>query len=67
MFSGFDFVRRMKSIPGAKKVPAVLFNGEETSADVIRAIQAGVRHYVPKTTSLGDLAKKIASLLPQRR
>src|SRR5258706_4249530 len=67
MFSGFDFVRRMKSIPGAKTVPAVLFNGEETSADVIRAIQAGVRHYIPKTTSLGDLAKKIAALLPHRR
>ncbi len=65
-FSGFDFVRRMKAIPAAKKIPAVLFNGEETSTDVIRAIQAGVRHYIPKTTSLGDLAKKIASLLPQR-
>jgi DNA-binding response OmpR family regulator len=67
MLSGFDFVRRMKAIPLAKAVPAVLFNGEETSADVIRAIQAGVRHYIPKTTSLGDLAKKITLLLPQRR
>jgi len=66
-FSGYDFVRRMKTIPSAKTVPAVLFNGEETSSDVIRAIQVGVRHYIPKTTSLGDLAKKIASLLPQRR
>jgi DNA-binding response OmpR family regulator len=67
MLSGFDFVRRMKAIPAAKTVPAVLFNGEETSADVIRAIQSGVRHYIPKTMSLGDLAKKITSLLPQRR
>jgi CheY-like chemotaxis protein len=66
-FSGFDFVRRMKTIPSAKTVPAVLFNGEETSADVIRAIQAGVRHYIPKTMSLGDLAKKVASLLPPSR
>jgi CheY-like chemotaxis protein len=66
-FSGFDFVRRMKAIPAAKPIPAVLFNGEENSADVIRAIQAGVRQYIPKTTSLGDLAKKIHSLLPQRR
>jgi CheY-like chemotaxis protein len=67
MLSGFDFVRRMKSIPQAKAIPAVLFNGQETSVDVIRAIQAGVRHYIPKTMSLGDLAKKITQLLPQRR
>jgi DNA-binding response OmpR family regulator len=66
-FSGFDFVLQMKAIPSAKTVPAVLFNGEETSSDVIHAIQVGVRQYIPKTTSLGDLAKKIASLLPQRR
>ena len=56
----------MKANVGAKTIPAVLFNGEETSANVIQAIQAGVRHYIPKTMSLGDLAKKITSLLPQR-
>jgi CheY-like chemotaxis protein len=65
--SGADFVRRMKSNAGGRAIPAVLFNGEETSANVIQAIQAGVRSYIPKTTSLGDLAKKITSLLPQRR
>jgi len=65
--SGFDFVRLMKQNPIAKMVPAVLFNGEESSADVIRAIQVGVRHYIPKTWSLADLANKISKLLPQRR
>src|SRR5882724_12142960 len=67
MLSGCDFVRRMKTIDASRVVPAVLFNGEESSGDVIRAIQAGVRQYIPKTTSLGDLAKKISSLVPQRR
>jgi len=67
MLFGFDFVRRMKAISTARSVLAVLFNGEENSVDVIRAIQAGVRHYIPKTTSLADLAKKIISLLPQHR
>ena len=65
--SGFELVRRMKTMATVKSVPAVIFNGEETSADVIRAIQAGVRQYLPKTMSLGDLAKKISLLLPQRR
>jgi CheY-like chemotaxis protein len=67
MLSGCDFVRQMKANTPGRPIPVVLFNGEETSTDVIRAIQAGVRHYIPKTTSLGDLAKKISSLLPQRR
>jgi CheY-like chemotaxis protein len=64
--SGFDLVRIMKQNPVAKSIPAVIFNGEETSSDVIRAIQAGVRHYIPKTWSLADVANKVASLLPHR-
>jgi CheY-like chemotaxis protein len=65
--SGLEFVRRMKEDASTKNVPAVIFNGEETSDATIRAIQAGVRHYVPNTWSLGDLAHKISSLLLQRR
>jgi len=61
--SGFDFVRRMKLDSVAKRVPVVLFNGEEETAHVIRAIQLGVRHYIPKTWPLADLARKISALL----
>jgi DNA-binding response OmpR family regulator len=64
--SGFDFVRRMKLDSVAKRVPVVLFNGEEESAHVIRAIQLGVRHYIPKTWPLADLARKISGLLAHR-
>jgi DNA-binding response OmpR family regulator len=67
VFSGFEFVRRMKQHDGAKSVPAVIFNGEETSDAVIRAIQAGVRHYAPSSWSLADLAHKVSSLLLQHR
>jgi DNA-binding response OmpR family regulator len=67
VLSGLDFVKRMKESSSTKNVPAVIFNGEETSEAVIRAIQAGVRHYVPKTWSLADLANKISTLLLQRR
>ena len=64
--SGFEFVRRMKLDPIAKATPIVLFNGEENSADVIRAIQLGVRHYVGRTTSAGELAQKVYGLLYRR-
>ncbi|HEX9294630.1 MAG TPA: response regulator [Polyangiaceae bacterium] len=64
--SGFEFVRRMKLDSAATRVPVVLFNGEEESAQVIRAIQLGVRHYIPKTCSLGDLTRKISALLSPR-
>jgi len=67
VLSGFEFVRRMKESSAAKNVPAVIFNGEETSEAVIRAIQVGVRHYAPNTWSLADLAQKVSSLLLQRR
>lgn len=67
VLSGFEFVRRMKEDSVAKNVPAVIFNGEETSEAVIRAIQVGVRHYAPNTWSLADLAHKVSSLLLQSR
>lgn len=59
---GLDLFRRLQADPELKTVPFILTTASLDSRHVIAAKQAGVRHYLLKPFTPGQLAHKIAAV-----
>lgn len=63
---GFEFIRRVRSIPDLASVPAIALTGATRDADVQRALACGFTAHLVKPVEAEELGHKIESLTSQR-
>lgn len=60
---GFQTLLEIKEDPRFQRVPVMMATTESERSNIIRAIQAGARHYLTKPFTQEDLATRIAECL----
>lgn len=65
---GFEFLKRLKSIPTLKKIPVIVLSNLGDEADIEKAKKMGATDYFVKAnTDLALLSKKIKALLAKQK
>jgi DNA-binding response OmpR family regulator len=55
--------RRVRKVPGLKRMPIVFLTAKDSPLDVIQGIQHGARHYITKPFKIDDLLQKVRKAL----
>ena len=63
---GFEFIRRVRSIPDLASVPAIALTGSTGDRNVEQALAFGFSAHVVKPVEIADLVKKIEQLTSRR-
>lgn len=66
IMDGFEFIRRVRTIPDLNSVPAIALTGAARDADVQRALACGFTAHLVKPVEAEDLGKKIEGLTSRR-
>lgn len=65
---GFEFLKKIKSIPTLKKIPVIILSNLGDEADIEKARKLGaVDYFVKANTDLALLSKKIKAILAKRK
>jgi DNA-binding response OmpR family regulator len=60
---GLEVARRVRKVPGLKRMPIVFLTAKDSPLDVIQGIQHGARHYITKPFKIDDLLQKVRKAL----
>lgn len=63
MVDGFETLSRLKSMPGYKQVPTIVYSTSRRDEDVIRAYKVGASAYLVKPLELESLEKAVQKVL----
>jgi PAS domain S-box-containing protein len=70
-FDGFELLARLKSLPGAQRVPTVVVTSQADARSLMRALVAGAVEAIPKPCDFEQLCRivagAVASIRPGRR
>jgi CheY-like chemotaxis protein len=61
---GYEFLTKVKAIPGMAEIPAIAISGYASEGDRLRAINVGYVELVPKPINIDDLFSLIEQLKP---
>ncbi|RYZ82391.1 MAG: response regulator, partial [Proteobacteria bacterium] len=59
IMSGFDMLKKVRTIDEFKKLPIILVTGEKNKEEVMNAIREGVTAYLVKPVQLPDFLKAL--------
>jgi DNA-binding response OmpR family regulator len=62
--SGFDFCRRLKSLPEYRDIPVIFVSVMNKPEDMAKGKEVGAADYIPKPFDPNDLITRIKKLLP---
>ena len=60
---GLQLINAMRSQPGTKRIPVVVFSGSADDRMIAAAYDAGANSYIPKTGSARQLAETVAAIV----
>jgi two-component system chemotaxis response regulator CheY len=63
MMDGLEFVRQLRGIPGAQKVPVVMITTEAGEAHVVQALSSGASGYIRKPFTPDQIKERVIPLL----
>jgi CheY-like chemotaxis protein len=63
---GIELAKSLRNDPRTWKIPILFLSGRCSTADVVRGINAGARHYVTKPFDLADLISKVSAMTAKR-
>lgn len=63
---GYEFVRRVKELPGMSAVPIVFLTSQKSVEDKIRGLELGVEDYLTKPIFVRELIVRVKLLLTRR-
>ena len=61
--SGYDFFLELKEMEEFNKVPVIMLSAEDGRDMMLKAIRAGIRHYVTKPFTHEDLLARVVQVL----
>ena len=64
---GYEFLRRVRALPGRQDLPAIAVSGMQRDTDIARARAAGFSAHMGKPMSVERLGAIVRDLLPRRR
>ncbi|MFA5113064.1 MAG: response regulator [Candidatus Margulisiibacteriota bacterium] len=62
--SGFDFCKKLKSLPDYKDIPVIFLSVMNKKEDLEKGLQAGAVDYIPKPFDPNDLIARVRKHLP---
>jgi two-component system CheB/CheR fusion protein len=63
---GFEFIRRIRQIPGLADIPAIALTGFSSQKEIKNALAAGFTAHATKPMEISDLVKVIEQLTAKR-
>ena len=63
---GFEFIRRIRQLPGLAATPAIALTGFSAQKEIQQALAAGFTTHITKPTEIADLVKVIEQLTAKR-
>ena len=61
--NGVELFKNLQKDPNLKDIPFILITGDNNEANVIKALKAGIRHYIVKPFTQKTLESKIREVL----
>ena len=65
--NGIEMLEKMRKNPAGKEIPVIMVTASSNSPDIKRAMASGIEDYVVKPFDLGELTKRIKTLLEKQR
>jgi two-component system, chemotaxis family, chemotaxis protein CheY len=66
VMDGLEFVHRLQSVEGGKRVPVVMITTEGSESRVVQALSAGARGYIRKPFTPDQVREHVVPVLEQK-